>query len=412
MEPIQYFSLPQVYGAAQQIKSNELRNKILTDQVEREGAARNAFAGAYGGDPEAMKRLMAADPELGLKIGEARQSSETAQLTQQKTKLEIARAQAQEVARLAAGVLQVDPSMREGAYQHALARLQAQGLDTSSYPQQYDEQAVRQAVNAGRDLEAMLKRQDLPQGWIWDESTGKPTQVPGYYSAEAGLRAAGAPRMTVQNISEGAFAKTMGEGTAKDALDLTAAANKAVEQLATIDNLKTAVQAYEAAGGETGKLSDLKNQGAALAQSLGIDPASLGLPADAGPGQLINSLTNQLALGKVGSGGLPANNFSEADRNFLVQTVPNLSDTPAGLQAKMAVAERAAQRTVQAVQAWQQYPQSAEGWRKFQQDWTQHVSSTPLLSEEEKAQIRGLTAAPAPAMATPANDDPLGLFAQ
>ncbi|KAA2234173.1 hypothetical protein [Salinarimonas soli] len=35
-------------------------------------------------------------------------------------------------------------------------------------------------------------------------------------------------------------------------------------------------------------------------------------------------------VGQIGAGGFPANNFSDADRQFLIETVPALANSPGG----------------------------------------------------------------------------------
>ena len=124
--------------------------------------------------------------------------------------------------------------------------------------------------------------------------------------------------------------------------------DKAMSNLQTLDLMSRAADQWEQAGASTGALADEQAFATGLLQAVNIDPTSLGLPADAGAAQILGSLSNKLVLGKIGGeGGMPANNFSDADRKFIQSTVPQLSDTPMSFRTKLMIDRKMAERSIQ-----------------------------------------------------------------
>jgi hypothetical protein len=173
---------------------------------------------------------------------------------------------------------------------------------------------------------------------------------------------------------------------------LTKIPDAAQAQLNNIDALKQAIGQMQAAGTDTGALASVKNRIGALAQAFGMDPSTFGLPADAGPGQLLTSLTNQLALQarSTSSGtGMPGA-MSDSDRAFLQQSVPNIGDTPMGIQAKITIAERLAQRQLEGAQMFAtKYPHTQAGYESFLKDWRAYNQQNPVFSGAFKSQATG-----------------------
>lgn len=188
---------------------------------------------------------------------------------------------------------------------------------------------------------------------------------------------------------EGAYQKTLGEEEGKQGAAIITAGQQASSTLDTVGALRQARAALQQSGGDVGKLAPVQAQATALMQSLNLNPEALGLPKDAGPAQMIQALTNKLALGNIGaqSGGLPANNFSEADRQFITQMEAGLGDNPSAYDAKLLMRQKVAERNAQAAQMFQSYPQTQEGYHKFQQDWAAHIKANPLFSPEDQTQL-------------------------
>lgn len=196
----------------------------------------------------------------------------------------------------------------------------------------------------------------------------------GALGQKAYLATLSAPKTNVSlPPQESEFAKEFGKGQAQEAVNLGKAAMRGTQMIDQAAILRELIGNMEASGNDPGKLAGLKADTAGYLQSIGVDPSSLGLPADAGPTQAVDAALNRLALNFIGadSGGLPANSFSEADRKFITQIAGTTADTAEGLRLKMDVLDRAAQKMVQANNIWlQNYDQTAEGYQRFIKDWS------------------------------------------
>ncbi len=156
-------------------------------------------------------------------------------------------------------------------------------------------------------------------------------------------------------------------------------------ELTNLDSLKAAVGELQAAGGDVGKLAPLKQKAGELMQAFGIDPSAVGLPADAGPAEAITAITNKLALGARSTAdgqGMPGA-MSDADRAFLSNSVPNISDTPRGLALKVEIAQRVAKRQTEAAAMLQKYPQTSQGFMQFQNDWIKFNQQHPVFGPDD-----------------------------
>ena len=190
---------------------------------------------------------------------------------------------------------------------------------------------------------------------------------------------------------ETAFAKSFGgaegEAAGKLANDV---GSQASAQLQNLQALQQAYSQLQAAGGDTNAMASLKLKATQIAQGLGMDPASLGLPQNAGPGETINAITNQLALqmrNPAGGAGMPGA-MSDADRQFLSQTVPNIDNSPQGFQAKIEISQKVAQRNAEMSARWNAYPdQSQAGFRKFKQEWKKYTDANPLFGQQDRQKL-------------------------
>jgi hypothetical protein len=198
---------------------------------------------------------------------------------------------------------------------------------------------------------------------------------------------------------ESEFRKTLGTEQGKDAAGIFKEADSARNQLVNVQRLNQLVDEWKAGGGSQGQLAPLQAKITAYAQAVGIDPSSLNLPKDAGPSQAIDALMRKMALGNIGggSGGIPANNFSEADRNFIVDMQPTLKDTPEGFQAKLEMVKRMSERSTQKEDMWMQMDEQGKSFSDFRRAWAKYTKDNPLFSDDEKKQIRAVgSAKPAP----------------
>ena len=190
------------------------------------------------------------------------------------------------------------------------------------------------------------------------------------------------------DLTEDKFNTEYGGNLADMASAVLTNADMADQQISNIQQMRYLVGQWRQAGGETGQLANTSAMVSSWMQTLGMDPTSLGLPADAGPAQALQALSNSMTLGKIGGeGGMPANNFSDADRAFIMSTNPQLQDTPSGFEAKLLIAERAAERTRVKEQMWIQARSEGKSFETFRQEWRDYVNRTPLLTEQDKNMI-------------------------
>lgn len=200
---------------------------------------------------------------------------------------------------------------------------------------------------------------------------------------------------------ESAFQNAYGGAQGKSAAGLADAAATAQGEINNLDALTGAVDQLKSLGGKTGSLAPMQQKATELMQAFNLDPTKVGLPANAGPYEQIEAITNQLTLqarNTANGQGMPGA-MSDSDRGFLGKIPPSLSNVPEGLAAKVEIAKRVAGRQVEATSAWQsgKYEHTQAGYEKFQADWTKYNRDHPVFDDAFKKQVYGLAnAAPAP----------------
>jgi hypothetical protein len=214
--------------------------------------------------------------------------------------------------------------------------------------------------------------------------------------------------MTTINMppAEKAYNTELGKQEGGEIGDIASAANNSRtmnDQLSVANALR---QQLQAAGTDTSKLLPIVTQISSMGQALGVDTSKLGgqTPDTTAAVQALDSITKKLALGNIGSGkdsAMPANNFTEADRAFVVGIAPNISDNPEGFGAKSLIQQRVNQRNLDKESLWNsgKYDQLNEAdYRRFKKDWADYVAKHPLFNEDEKKGfmnlVRGGSAAP------------------
>lgn len=201
------------------------------------------------------------------------------------------------------------------------------------------------------------------------------------------------PTITMQANTSGETAYS--KGKAEDALGLERSADSTMAERQKLEVFKSLNNDFK-----TGKLAPAQATVGAWADALGIDATKLGVPANAAiNGQLIESLSNQMTLGmignKAGEGGMPANNFSDADRSFLSKTAPGLARMQGGNQVLAEIKARSLDRQLDKVAMWDDYRSQGKKYEDFERDWRQKVRSSPSLFADVPDMIRGLSQQPA-----------------
>jgi soluble lytic murein transglycosylase-like protein len=213
-------------------------------------------------------------------------------------------------------------------------------------------------------------------------------------------RAAGRQMLTIDQRGEAEYEKTMGKGYADMALETVQGGNKAlgtIQKLQVLDALTSGV--------ETGRLAGAQATVGAWAQSLGIDPQSLGLdPKLVITADTLPTIVNSMTIGMIGPGGMPANNFSEADRKFLVAVQPQLYDQPQARAIKTKILTRMEELKIDKANALQDAQEEAEvngqkfSYQKFENKWRREMQGKSVFSdiiEEYNAMKGGVQKSPA-----------------
>ena len=146
------------------------------------------------------------------------------------------------------------------------------------------------------------------------------------------------------------------------------ARNASYDRTRQYDNFAKLAQDFD-----TGKFADTKLSIGQVLQSAGVPdaiiPAGIDRKAIASA-ETMRSITNHAAMSMIGPGGMPANNFSEADRGFVVSTVPGLMNTPGGNAKIMAIARAVEQRKIELGDAWLDWSKkngnTLQSWDRFQ----------------------------------------------
>lgn len=167
------------------------------------------------------------------------------------------------------------------------------------------------------------------------------------------------PGGTTVNVGAGETeeSKAIGKAAGTRASETMAAAASASKQLMRLGQIDALMKNVE-----TGRLSPNRMTVAALGKSLGVDDAyleALGLdPKRVGDAQALNAISGRMLVDMIGSGGFPANNFSNTDREFLTGTLPSLANDPRANKLLITAARRMADLDIE----------KAKGWRTWKRD--------------------------------------------
>lgn len=174
------------------------------------------------------------------------------------------------------------------------------------------------------------------------KSSGKNLQtiLSDWNTQEIERKKAGATRVSTNVVTKEQTeeAKTVGKGQGERYNDLVKQGDTGFRQKTMYTRLESLLD-----GVETGKLTPTGTQIAAVASSVGID-----IDKNLGNKQAAVALANQLALelrNPAGGAGMPGA-LSDSDRNFLMASVPGLSQTPQGNKLMIQYAKAMAQRSM------------------------------------------------------------------
>lgn len=206
-------------------------------------------------------------------------------------------------------------------------------------------------------------------------------QVP-YTEWLRGNKAAGATAITTDMRGENAEAAARGKSAGERASATMSAASAASRNLQTFARMDSMLDAVAQGKMEPGRMNI-----SAWAKSLGLEDGvaeKLGLdPKSVGTAQALTALTNESVIGKIGAGGFPANNFSDADRGFLTDTVPKLGNDPRANKLMVEAGRRMARLDIQKSKDWVDYRRSNKGasYEDFEVSWNDKVAKQDMFGD-------------------------------
>lgn len=243
-------------------------------------------------------------------------------------------------------------------------------------------EATRSAIKAALDHE--LKASEL----TGDQREYLMSVGEGYRGTftdwKTGMKQAGATAITNDMRGENAEAKAFGEAASKRAGETMAAAGAASKGLMSLSRIEGLLGQVE-----QGKIQPARMSISAWAKSMGLNDEvaqSLGLdPKGVGSAQALQSLVAESVLGKIGSGGLPANNFSDADREFLVSIFPRIANDPRANKILVETARRVYQQDIAKAKAYQAFKRNpankGQGFADFEVEWADKTAQQDIFGD-------------------------------
>jgi hypothetical protein len=228
---------------------------------------------------------------------------------------------------------------------------------------------------------------------------GQPAEGQSFWMNRRGeVKTGPAPPTSIDLRQESGEASTRGKLSAEAERKLIDAADKAGSDLYTIRRAQALQDQIK-----TGALEPSRMTIGAYAKSAGLSPEtlkSLNLdPNGVGSQQAFDAINKELTLTKIGAGGMPVNNFSEADRNFVSSIVSGLGDDPVSNRIKLEVLAAAKTRDLEKAQAWAAFRRDPANATKrgeppsftdFEFNWNDQIKNKDVLGHlraEAEAQI-------------------------
>lgn len=209
--------------------------------------------------------------------------------------------------------------------------------------------ALARALYAAGDLEGAIKelyRDRATPDMVEYQLAQQQGYTGTFRQYQLELKRAGANSTSVTVAGETEYAKTRGKGFAETANAIDAderAAFKTLNSLNAMEKQIASPSFYSGAGAS--QVQTLKRYAAAI----GIDPKGVTSM------ETFNSLSKQAALDVMG--GSLGTGFSNADRDFVIDQVPNLANTPEGNRALIQVHRAIQERKIEIARMARDYEQ-------------------------------------------------------
>jgi hypothetical protein len=205
------------------------------------------------------------------------------------------------------------------------------------------------------------------------------------------FKKASAPGTQVNFQQEKEYEKTVGKGYGETMLELQKAGRSAPSSITSLNLLERATQTP---GYYSGTAEPLINAARKAAVALGAADA-----ANAAPNEIFNKVSNKLVLDLAG--GSLGTGFSNADRDYLAGTVPNLANTPEGNRQIIGIMKSVEQRKIEIAKLARDYAKANNGRidAGFDDQLAQWAEANPLFksapaSQAQQQQTRQLRSPP------------------
>jgi hypothetical protein len=261
-------------------------------------------------------------------------------------------------------------------------------LEYNDYRKRYEDQNEPKNVYSTEEQ----RRKLIPEGFfaLTPEERASLPKVPGvdYYKDRWGnlkeIKAPASTSVQVDTAGEKEESKIRGKLAAERENEVIQSANKAGENLTTIARAEALHNKIS-----TGALEPNRTTIAAIGKSLGVPEdvlRSIGLkPEEVGSRQAFQAIVNELTMGKIGPGGMPANNFSEGDRKFLTQTQISLGDDPEANRIKLAAARKMAELNIERSDRWGDFKEDpankGKSYAEFERVWNRELKGRNEFGE-------------------------------
>lgn len=246
---------------------------------------------------------------------------------------------------------QANRGQREG--QGAANQLLAQALQNGTDSRTLAGQALANPWSQGMG-QALAMQSLKPPALTNDQKNFNAAQAnPAFKQHMIDMKQAGRPQTTVDMRGETEESKALGKARAEGQKGLYERATASADQMRQLAQLQANLERVT-----TGPTANLVRNAAAWAKDLGASPKfleSIGITKDfVGDSTSIQSISSRMLVDLIGKGGFPANNFSNADREFLMQVLPQLANDPRANKIIVEAAKRAAQANIDTARAWRE----------------------------------------------------------
>ena len=188
------------------------------------------------------------------------------------------------------------------------------------------------------------------------------------------------PMVSIQNSGESAFEKERASTMAGRVKEWEDAGTKSTSTLTRLTRMEAMLDGFQTGAGSqasitAGQLAQRLNVPEATMQALGIDPKAIA------QGESIRSLASQMLVGMIGSGGFPAQGFSNADREMLERALPSLANSPTGNKLIIQIMRAGAQRDLEIGRAWRDWSRTRGDSRASVRDF--QAERLPQITEKD-----------------------------